>query len=268
MTSMISHDQVGHWPDEAFEFFLRRQIDFKYVEDLASDIWVFTFAILSRRTVMRDRRTGLSYQVIHKQPSSTLILMFPVAKRGSSTNGETTWFQHSSHWFPASKEGLWEPRSWAWVADRLHKGDHHSDVADSSLPCVSSLKSTISVWFIDVSIMFPLIPNHIGRPRRFLPRGCISPSFGFISLPFSSWKHILRPMTASTSFISGLQINCQTIRVLDRYIDNCNLVGQKIFTNFSGQASPILSCWEKPWRLDRREYWGKVSASNQVWPEL
>ena len=38
MTSMISHDQVGHWPDEAFEFFLRRQIDFKYVEDLASDI--------------------------------------------------------------------------------------------------------------------------------------------------------------------------------------------------------------------------------------
>ena len=123
---------------------------------------------------------------------------------------------------------------------------------DSSLPCVS----------------FPLIPNHIGRQRRFLPGGCISPSFGFISLPFSSWKHISRPMTASTSFISGFQINCQTIRVLDRYIDNCNLVGQKIFTNFSGQASPILSCWEKPWRLDRREYWGKVSASNQVWPEF
>ena len=38
MTSMISHDQVGHWPDEAFEFFLRRQIDFKYAEDLALDI--------------------------------------------------------------------------------------------------------------------------------------------------------------------------------------------------------------------------------------
>ena len=32
--------EVGHWPDDAFEFFLRK------------------------RTVMRDRRTGLSYQVL------------------------------------------------------------------------------------------------------------------------------------------------------------------------------------------------------------
>ena len=32
--------EVGHWPDDAFEFFLRK------------------------RTVMRDRRTGLSYQVV------------------------------------------------------------------------------------------------------------------------------------------------------------------------------------------------------------
>ena len=49
--------EVGHWPDDAFEFFLRK------------------------RTVMRDRRTGLSYQVlIH--PSSNSRAIFPPPSSG------------------------------------------------------------------------------------------------------------------------------------------------------------------------------------------
>ena len=53
--------EVGHWPDDAFEFFLRK------------------------RTVMRDRRTGLSYQVvIHRVilvPEIKGPLSSPVQKR-------------------------------------------------------------------------------------------------------------------------------------------------------------------------------------------
>ena len=46
--------EVGHWPDDAFEFFLRK------------------------RTVMRDRRTGLSYQVlIHPSSNSRAIFSPP-----------------------------------------------------------------------------------------------------------------------------------------------------------------------------------------------
>ena len=261
MTSMISHDQVGHWPDEAFEFFLRRQIDFKYAESSHLRFYPGELLCEIAELVFPTRWSSNS----HHRPSSWCS-QWPSAgqvqtARQLGFNILPIGFRHpkKAHENP-DHELEWQIAFTKVIITLIEE--------DSSLPCVSSLKSTIIVWFIDVSITFPLTPNHTGRPRRFLPRGCISPSFGFISLPFSSWKHILRPMTASTSFISGFQINCQTIRVLDRYIDNCNLVGQKIFTNFSGQASPILSCWEKPWRLDRREYWGKVSASNQVWPEF
>ena len=174
---------------------------------------------------MRDRRTGLSYQVIHKHRPSSWCSQWPSAgqvqtARQLGFNILPIGFRHPKKAYENPDHELeWQIAFTKVIITLIEE--------DSSLPCVSSLKSTISVWFIDVSIMFPLIPNHIVRPRRFLPRGCISPSFGFISLPFSSWKHILRPMTASTSFISGLQINCQTIRVLDRYIDNWNLFGQK-----------------------------------------
>ena len=48
--------EVGHWPDDAFEFFLRKRI------------------------VMRDRRTGLSYQVLNLSSNPIKTQYSPVAK--------------------------------------------------------------------------------------------------------------------------------------------------------------------------------------------
>ena len=73
--------EVGHWPDDAFEFFLRK------------------------RTVMRDRRTGLSYQVvIHRVilvpgtiikscPKKTMTILSPPSsgQQGASFRQPASW---------------------------------------------------------------------------------------------------------------------------------------------------------------------------------
>ena len=64
--------EVGHWPDDAFEFFLRK------------------------RTVMRDRRTGLSYQVLIHQIEDLNLFSPSSGQQEASSRQPVSWVVTSS----------------------------------------------------------------------------------------------------------------------------------------------------------------------------
>ena len=64
--------EVGHWPDDAFEFFLRK------------------------RTVMRDRRTGLSYQVLIHRIEDLNLFSPSSGQQGVSSRQPASWVVTSS----------------------------------------------------------------------------------------------------------------------------------------------------------------------------